>query len=204
MKNEIAVGSQTLADGAQNSARGGRTGETIMSQLHGGYYETTSRGNRFGIANQAAVSTTAAFVATFTGLVLGNPTGSGVNLVLDRFSVAQFAVGAAGMVGIMGGAMGAVPITASLTPTNRMLNGKASVALANAGQTLNAAPAPTLLVPAGAVGSLATTGYGLTGGIVLDLEGGIVVPPGYYVASYTTVATTTALAFGFHWEEVAI
>jgi len=38
----------------------------------------------------------------------------------------------------------------------------------------------------------------------LDFEGSLIIPPGYAFASYTSRATTTALMFCFHWEEVPI
>jgi hypothetical protein len=51
---------------------------------------------------------------------------------------------------------------------------------------------------------LATTGYGLTPGIVAEVDGDLIIPPGYYAASYTTVATTTSLIFGFVWDEIPV
>src|SRR5450631_203757 len=118
--------------------RMGNMGESIFSELHGKYYEQTYRRGMFVIANQAAVSTSAALTTTFTGLVLGNPTTSTVNLVVQSFGCGQFAVGAAGAVGIMTGT--GATITASLTPRNRFVGGAAAQALANAGQTLPGTP----------------------------------------------------------------
>ena len=37
-----------------------------------------------------------------------------------------------------------------------------------------------------------------------DFEGGIVIPPGYAIASYTSRVSTTALMFTFNWEEVPV
>ena len=37
-----------------------------------------------------------------------------------------------------------------------------------------------------------------------DLNGAIVIPPGYFVCTDTTAATTSALQFTFAWEEVPI
>lgn len=195
------VGVQTLTDSSlPANLRMGKQGDAIVSELHGRYYEQTYRGNVFSVCTQGTgVTTTAALATTFTGLAIGNPAGSGVNLVLNKFTCAQFAVGAAATIGIMGGAGS---ITASLTPQSRIIGGGAvSKATATAGQTIST---PVLIATFGECGSLATTGYGLQAGIAVDLEGSIIVPPGSFIASYTSIVTTSALQFSFAWEEVAI
>lgn len=99
-----AVGLATKsADGTQPVLRLGNQNEAIVSQLHDRYYEQALRGNMYRIANQAAVTTTAGLATTWTGLAISNPAGSGVNAVVNLFTVAQFAVGAAAAVGIMSG-----------------------------------------------------------------------------------------------------
>lgn len=199
--SQLQLGPQNNPDGAPPiNARGGRQGETLVSELHGRYYEQTFRAVMFSVCTQGTgVTTTAALATTFTGLAVGNPTGSGVNLVLNKFTCAQFAVGAAATIGIMGGA-GA--ITASLTPQSRIIGGGfVSKATATAGQTIST---PVLIATFGEAGSLATTGYGLQAGISVDLEGSVIIPPGSFVASYTSIVTTTALQFSFAWEEVPV
>lgn len=200
MYNELQVGVQNNPDGVIVKARGGKQGEQLASELHARYYEQTYRGNVFSVNTQGtAVTTTAALATTFTGLAIGNPAGSGVNLVLLKFSATQFAVGAAATIGLMGGAGS---ITASLTPQSRIIGGgQVSKATATAGQTIST---PLLITTFGSVGSLATTGYGLEPGIFVDLEGSIIIPPGSFVANYTSVVTTSALNFGFCWEEVPV
>lgn len=196
--NQVQTGIQNNSDGVIITARAGKQGDMLSSELHGRYYEQTYRGNMFGITG-AATTTTAGLNTTFTGLAVGNPTGSGVNLVLNKFSVAQLAASAAATVGIMGG-VGS--ITASLTPTSRLIgSGGVSKMLATAGQTIST---PVLISLVGSTGSVATTAYGVEAGIFVDFEGSIIVPPGSFIASYTTVATTTALQFGFVWEEVVL
>jgi hypothetical protein len=112
----------------------------MVSELHGRYYEQTYRGNVFSLCTQGTgVTTTAALATTWTGLAVANPAGSGVNLVLLGFTCAQFAVGAAATVGIMGGA-GA--ITSTLTPQSRLIgSGLVSKANGSAGaDDLDAGP----------------------------------------------------------------
>lgn len=195
------IGVQNGADGATPiTVRIGQQGDQLVSELHARYYEQTVRSNMFSVHTQGtSVTTTAALATTFTGLAVGNPAGSGVNLVLNKFSAAQFAVGVAGTIGIMGG-LGS--ITASLTPQSRKIGGGAvSLATATAGQTIST---PLLITTFGSVGSVATTGYGVEAGIFVDLEGSVVIPPGSFVATYTSTAQTSAFQFGFAWEEVPL
>lgn len=186
------------SNGTQPITRQGNLADTIVSELHGPLYEQTLNGNIFSICSQAAVTTTAGLATTFTGLAIANPSTSGVNLVINRFTCSQFAVGAAAAIGIMCGAGAAA---GALVPVNRILNGRASVATASAGATI---ATPVLYETFGESGSLATTGYGVQSGIVADLKGSLIIPPGFYAASFTSIATTSALLFGFVWEEVPV
>lgn len=199
MNLNLQNGVQIVPAGGTSVARGGRGSDLLVSQLRGKYYQTNADGNLFSVANQAAVTTTAALATTFTGLAVGNPVGSGVNLAIKSFIASQFAVGAAGAVGIMGGSGS---ITASLTPISRQIgSGTLSRTNATAGQTIST---PLLIATYGSIGSLATTGYGLVNSIQPEIDGAIIVPPGSFIASYTTIVTTSALIFGFVWEEVPI
>jgi hypothetical protein len=200
MHNEIQVGIQNNSDGVVVKARAGKQGEQIASELHGRYYEQTYRRNVFSVNTQGtAITTTAALATTWTGLGIANPAGSGVNLVLLQFSATQFAVGAAATIGLLGAAG---VLTASLTPQSRVIaSGEVSKARASASDTIST---PLLITTFGSVGSLATTGYGLQPGIFVDIGGSIIVPPGSFIATYTSIATTTALNFGYVWEEVPV
>jgi len=199
--NQVTVGVQKSADSSNLvNARGGQQGDQIVSELHGRYYEQTARGFTFSLNTQGtAVTTTAALATTWTGLGVSNPVGSGVNLVLLAFSATQFAVGAAATVGILGGAG---TFASGLTPQNRLIGGgTASKANGSASATIST---PLLIQTFGSLGSLATTGYGLENGIFVDIGGAIVVPPGSFICSYTSIVTTSALYFGYTWEEVPV
>ena len=52
-------------------------------------------------------------------------------------------------------------------------------------------------------GTVATTGQGGSVNIV-EIDGGLIIPPGFYVASYTSAATTAAFIFSLKWTEVPI
>lgn len=195
------VGVQNNADGSTPiSQQFDQQGAGLVTTLHASQYQQTVRGNIFSLNTQGtAVTTTAALATTWTGLGVANPAGSGVNLVLVQFTATQFAVGAAATIGLLGG-LGAIAST--LTPQSRLIGGGAvSKANGSAGATI---ATPLLISTYGSVGSLATTGYGTQPGIVANIDGAIVVPPGSFVASYTSIVTTSALNFGFVWEEVPI
>ena len=176
--------------------RVGRDNDHIVSILNPDLYEQALRGNMYSLSNQAAVSTTAGLATTFTGLSVANPLGSGVNLVMVRFNAAQMAVGVAGSVGYMTGAGAAA---GSLIPRNRtQAFGAASKAIGSNSATI---ATPVLEEAVGSIGSLATTGYGLQAGISVPMNN-LIIPPGVFVASYTSAACTSAFEFGFVWIEV--
>jgi hypothetical protein len=187
-----------VGDGSQPILRVGNQGDQICSDLHGDFYEQCRRGNCFSLANQAAVSNTAGLATTFTGLAVANPAGSGKNLVLLHCGVGQIAAGVAGALGIMTGAGAAA---GSLVPRNCLVGGGASVATGTNSATI---ATPVLERIFGTIGSLATTGYGLQPGLQYQADGSLVVPPGYFFASYASAALTSATIWSFVWEEVPV
>lgn len=199
MRTALEVGEKQASVGSIINLRGGRQGEAITSNLHGKYTEQALNGNLFSVTSQAAVSTTAGLAGTWTGLGVANPSTSGYNLVILGFGCGQFAVGAAGAVGILGCTNSGFASVVAIQ--NAKMGGRGSVALADDGATIVSG---VVLRVYGSVGSLATSGYGLQAGVWVDVDGSIIVSPGYAVASYTTAATTTALQFTFMWEEVPI
>ena len=197
----LTAGVQGNNDGQPFNARGGRQGDQLSSDLHGRYYEQTYRGNMFGIQG-TAVTTTAAGAATFTGLAVGNPAGSGINMEVNIVSITQSAaLTAATNIGVMFGPS-TTAITASLTTiANRKVGGAASGCVATAGQTITS---PTQWIIIGGSGSGAMTVPLLIPSLLYDFGGGLIIPPGYFLASYTSAASTTALSFYFQWQEVPI
>lgn len=193
-------GQITTSDGVAATMRMGQNGDQIASDLHGAYYEQTVRGNLYQLQG-AATTTSAAGNATFTGTGLINPAGSGYNLVIGRVAIAQAAaLTASTNIGVMYGPTIAVA-TNLLTPANRIAGGKASVAYGTSGGTITALT--NFVIFAGS-GSGAMTVPGLIPLAIHDFKGGIVIPPGSMVASYTSAASTTALLFNFEYEEVPI
>ena len=190
------AGIQSVNDGNIATARMGRQGDLVVSELHGRYYETAVRGNLFGITG-GLTTTTAAGAATFTGLCVVNPAGSGYNLAVNKVFIAQpVALTAETELGVMYGAN--VTATTPLTTiANRMAGGRASVATASAGLTLQNAMTSFIVLSSGGT-AVQPVNHSF------DLEGGLIIPPGYTLASYTSRITTTACVFGFQWEEIPI
>lgn len=206
MQIELLVGTPSKSGSGLGAAKltGDNQGNLLVSEYHGRYYNAAynngSPTNMYSLANQAAVTTTAALATTFTGLSVANPAGSGVNLEILFFSCAQFAVGAAAAIGYMTG-VGAS--AGSLIPRPAMIGqAPGSKAVGSAGSTLGGTPVLEEVI--GSCGSLATTGYGLQPALYKDIGGSLIIPPGSFIASFTSIATTTALLFGFKWLEVPI
>lgn len=193
------AGLQTVNDGVLATVRMGRQGDLTVSELHAPLYEQTVRGNLFQMQG-LATTTTAAGAATFTGTAVINPAGSGYNLVIGRVTIAQAAaLTASTNIGVMYGPTIAVA-TNLLVPLNRKAGGAASVAYATSGGTITAQTA--FMIFAGS-GSGAMTVPNIIPMITYDFKGGLIIPPGNLIASYTSAASTTALLYNFEWEEVA-
>lgn len=189
------------ADGTQppGGVRQAKTGEIVIGENHARYYEATSRGRRFWAANQAAQAVSVALATTYTGLMLSNPAGSGMNLVLDHvsfaLSVAPAAIASIHLIGNTSGT--AVTHTAALTVRNCLLGGGVGVVLADSQATI---PTPVYIASlrsgftAGAL-----PGEGLT---IFDMQGSLIVPPGGFIG---IGALTAATGFGYmSWEEVPV
>jgi hypothetical protein len=82
MLAELRVGVAPSADGSVIPQRAAKTGETIVSDAHGKYYEAVSRGDVFIAHNVAAQAVSVALATTYTGLVLSNPIGNTKNYAL--------------------------------------------------------------------------------------------------------------------------
>jgi len=176
----------------------------LISAGGGKYAVAALAGRMFSVANQAAVITTAGLAATYTGLAVCNPLASGKNLVMCGFNFgAGAAVPVATSIGIMGGGSGCAAATAIITIQNRLLGGGGSSALADDAVVFTTTPVLLQLV---AEGWTEATTAGSIGPIHnIDLDGSLIVPPGGYIAAYTSAIVTGAvLLFGFLWEEVDV
>ncbi len=198
---ELNVGPQAVAagDGTDISSRAGRTGDQIVSELHGRYFEQMRSGKMFSAANQAAQATSVALATTYTGILLYNPVNSGKLLVPNKIKYALSAAPAAlSNVGLLAGFAATGGVTAQTVKltvqSNQIGNSALGVGLALSSATITT---PTYIAqmfdsnPATALSSPVP---------LLDLEGVFGILPGGFIG----VATLTTLTgYGFmSWEEV--
>jgi len=199
----------SISAGLQAPARAGQLGDTIVSELHGRYYETAYRRNLFLATSPAASVTSAGIIASaaaYTGLVLYNPVGNINNLVVNKvgvaFPVAPAAVVVVGLTTL--GVVSAVATTTAATTRNLYLGGAAPTALAYSVATVTYSTAALPAHILGVVGTGAITVFSTITSLY-DLEGSLIIPPGYAASIYTSTAANTAGFWGsFQWEEVPI
>jgi hypothetical protein len=213
------VGQVTALDGAQNNLRQGRTGEIILSQGHGRFYEQTSRGQMFTLTLSATTTGIAAgnllnaAAAASTNFALWNPIGSGYNLSITKV-----------MVGLISGTLATGPLYHAVingtNPTiatnstngvayNNLVGGKAPVAryvAVAAGTALTGASAPVVLRTMNL--SFSATAFAAAAGAstLADLpDGDLIIPPGYgWVPQFSAAGTSVLNSYSVTWEEIAI
>ena len=194
---EGKVGRQTLDAGVSGPIRQAKTGDLVIEQ-GGKYAEATLAGRMFSVANQAKIATTAALATAWTGLAICNPTGSGIQAKISKFGYGlQIASDTAGAIGLMIAAT-ATLTTNLLVPVNRLTGGTAAKVLASAGHTI---ATPVLWDLVGSYGTVATTSTSVTF-TTHEIDGALILQPGYTLCTYTTLATTACFVFSFLWEEV--
>lgn len=187
------------ASGEVSPLKSDETGALIVQGGSGKYYEAVDAGEVFILANQAPVAVTAALATTYTGLVVMNPAASETNAVMLGFGYgSDSAISAATTIGYMTGSMTAV--TSTLTARNRKLGGAATVMHGEDSCTIGTPVLEAALSYGFTAADITTTLGGINW---LDLDGSLIVPPGYFIAAYSTAAITAAMVFSFMWREVA-
>lgn len=195
------VGPQRLSDGTSQTFRQAKTGGLVIVAGHGRYWETTSRGNVFSAANQAAVTSPAGLSTASTVFTLYNPSGSGVMLSIIDIGVAiASAPTAASVVYLVvnNNPIQAAPASATaLNITNNYLNTSVGQGKAYSTATLAAVPQVARIlasVPAAANNTALA--------IKDEVSGAIILQPGTYVS----IQATTAISLFTHmtWEEIPI
>lgn len=173
----------------------------LVKQASSKYEYDVQSGTVFYAANQSARTWSVALNTTHTGLVVYNPAGSGVNLVILKasFALSVAPVGIAS-IGLFTGyiAAGIVTHTTPLTPVNCLTGGAAGLGGADEAATLVGTPTWALPIMGGfTAGALPSTSPA-----VIDVDGAIVVKPGGYCG---IGALTAAVGFGsIIWKQVSI
>jgi len=209
-------------DGVYSQGRAGAYGDQIVSDLHGKYFEQTSRGNVYsGGTTIAALSANTISLTATTTPILGiyNPSTSGVNAVLlhaNLVCVSNNLTSGAGpgvfvwatsvgntavSTGSAGWKRGTMVASLSTCKYFALSGGIALTGLTNNVVIAGGTPFPT---PGGmtytTIGS--TTLMPAFAG-TWDIAGSIIVPPGgVWVVLNTTSCTTFSVAGELVWEEV--
>jgi hypothetical protein len=215
------VGPQNFADGAQPVARSGKQADTIVSELHGRFYEQNYRGNVFsdGRTLTALTANTITLTATTTPILgVWNPVSSSVNVVILQAALEMAAnnltSGAAPGAFVWAVSLNNAIITTGNIPYNRkslaqagsQAKGMSNVALTGLTNNLVIMEGADFASPSGLTyTTLASTALmpGYVG--VQNFDGGLIVPPGGVLALLNTTSSTVFSCAGrLMWEEVPV
>jgi len=189
-KTSAGVGQAPLIDSDRRlvtASGGGRLSEAALA------------GRLFTGTNTALINTSTTLNTTFVGLALTNPTGSGKNLIVHKFSYAFDIVITAECQLCLATTTDSGMTTAEFTPICTRYGYATSVATVRDGGTI---VAPVIIMPIASLGDAATTTW-LGDPKVVDLDGSIVLAPGRTLCTDTTVAVgSAAMRFAYMWEEV--
>ena len=161
-------------------------------------------GRLFHTCSQASSDTTATGTEAHTGLLVGNPTGSGKYIIMHEFGfAADGEIADEGHIGLVTGAIGDMALVAAPVIQPALVGGTAT-SVAYADQTgVTAGTLSVVKIVAQLDDATADTGYGSDIQVV-NLKGSIVLSPGYLVGTDTTVAAGNVMWFHFVWEEVDV
>lgn len=199
---------RSISPGSNPVMRQGQQSDIIVSELHGRYYETTYNRNMYTATLTSGTTTSAALSTTFTGLLLLNPNNSQVNFVINKVGMSFLvAFTAAAAIGIQTGNQ-STALLSSLTTTNTQTrNNFLGAPNSTVGLTYSAATttAPSLLQLYGTGLTGAITTVPQIPGFFVDLEGSVIVPPGSWIATYTSTASgASGMLASISYEEVPI
>jgi len=207
MVDTVSVGQLTttgFAPGTIQNMRGGASGELIVQQLHGRYFNTTANKAMFSAASQAVATTTVGLATTYTGLALSNPITATVGLAINKCTLMQSVIQStqveAYALAVGYNATTNVTHTTPVTPVSNYFNSLTTPqAKVDSSATLPTAPVYFAFLQN--TSTIAANGPGS----VLDLEGSLILPPGAYIVFVTpTQASVAGLWFSFQWEEIPL
>lgn len=187
------------SDGVKRPALVESTGAMIASQ-GGKYRAATEAGRVYAVANQAVVNITVGMSLIYTGLALCNPIGSGKNLaILGIGIIAEIEVPTdICVMGIMTGS-GIGAATSIIFARNRLSGGPASVAYVDDAVTFTEAPVLEQVLKTFHIDTIVE---GEQDGFYVDLDGSIIVTPGFHVSPYASEINDATFQFSWLWEEI--
>lgn len=216
------VGPSLSSDGVQSMPmRQCKTGEQLVSELHGRFYEQTYRAGMFsnGITLTALAANCISLGAGGTPILgVYNPGTSSVNVVVAQASIrcmintVTTPVGAGGFV--WASSVGNNAVSTGTAAFNRktlassggQAKGMAFVAMTGQTNALVVFEAADFSSPTGLTyGTIANTATQTDFGGVQNFDGSLIVPPGGLLGLLNTVSTTTMSVMGrLMWEEVPL
>lgn len=205
MFNDILVGPQLVSEGAITKARGGRTGEQMVSQLQGKYYENAVRGNLFqahAIITAPVIYTTAAGTG---GPLLWNGTTTHNAVILAVGMSSSVVTTVAAGIGLTGNSgQTAAPTTTTAIDSNRNLLIGGAATRMSVYRIGTPSSAGNFFIPMWQVHTGALTAD-TTGTQWVELGGCIVVPPQSWVSvAASATASTLQANFGMIYAEVPV
>jgi hypothetical protein len=200
MQIEGKAGRTTVTSGATGVPIRTDDGAAMAVQLSGNYSEPAIRSRYYFAYCSAGAVTVPALITT--GLAIYNPSTSGVNAVLGKWTLATI-TNAATTLGyvIAASAVTGVTLSAAATTTGctnvtgSLVAGK--VQAISSGTFAGAVPTTVALLCHNTA-AIATTGADQMSG---DLDGSVVVPPGYMAGIYAVGTTSGTTATCLAWEE---
>lgn len=202
------VGPQTLTDGTENVLRSGRTGELVVTELHGCYYEACYRKKLF--YSYVTAQTLTASNTTYTGHLVwngSNQSGSGVNLVMHKVNIGV-SVTSASLTGIalgVGTGQTAAPTstTAATQAGNCFIGDAAAQGLSYKAATIAVAGTP-LFPLVHNTAAINTVGADFNNPI--DFEGAFIFPPttSAHLLALGAASASSAVTSAMVWEEVPV
>lgn len=203
MINELKVGPFPAADATQITARGDRTGATVVADAHGRYHEGTSRNTTFMAANQASATFTLFGNTTATGFILFNPTGSGKILSVLNIGYTKVSAAAAAIESlVLSGAYAGQTLSSLTALTTRCAlvgSNATGVGIAYSAATLSAAGVIIYAFQSPSVSATATTAVPPVTSV--DVAGQIEIAQGAWVQLAAGFTNTLAGIAHMVWEE---
>ena len=221
LNGQVGAPAQTYGTGITPPFRQGQLGDSIVSELHGRFYEQSYRGNVYstGMTATALTANTISLTATTTPILgVWNPASSTVNLVILQAGLECFAnnltSGAAPGAFVWASSVGNAAISTGTAPLNRKtLVSAGSQAKGLCFQALTGLTNNLVIFEGSDFGNmtgltyttLATTALQPSQGGVQNIDGAIIVPPGGVLALLNTTSSTTfSVAGRLVWEEVPL
>lgn len=204
MFNEGIVGPQSNGDSSVTKARMGRSGEQMVSELQGRYYELAVRGNLFqahAIVTAPVIYTTAAGTG---GPLLYNGTTTHNAVILAVSMSSSVVTTVAAGIGLTGNSDQAAPGTTTAIDSNKnlLIGGPATrMSLYRIGTPTGAG---NFFYPIWQVHTGALT-VDTTGTQWVELAGCVVVPPRAWVSIAASATASTLVAnFGLIYAEIPV